>query len=68
MVLCAACCTGCFFLLHESYNKYLHNPTITTVVSTNYPVWNIEFPAVTVCPNNRAITQCIRMAKKSIKP
>ncbi len=28
-------------------------PTITTLDSTDHPVWEIDFPAVTICPANK---------------
>ena len=30
-------------------------PTITTLDSTDHPVWQINFPGVTVCPANKVV-------------
>jgi amiloride-sensitive sodium channel len=54
----------CCFLLWPIYVNYRDVPTFTTVVSTNYPVWNIEFPAVTVCSNNKVIMSRLEAARK----
>lgn len=35
------------------YNKWLNLPMMTSIKSTNYPIWNISFPAVTICSNNK---------------
>ena len=31
--------------------KYINDPTSTTLETTDYPIWNIDFPGVTICPN-----------------
>ena len=30
-------------------------PTLTTLDSTNHPVWEIDFPAVTICSPNKVV-------------
>ena len=48
------------------YEKYRTSPTVTTVSETNYPVWDINFPAVTICSNNKIIeTQLNKILKDS---
>ena len=37
------------------YTKWQTQPTITTVFETNYPIWNINFPAITICSNNKIV-------------
>ena len=37
------------------YTKWQSQPTITTVYETNYPIWNINFPAITICSNNKIV-------------
>jgi hypothetical protein len=34
---------------------FLPQPTITTLDSTDHPVWEINFPGVTVCPANKVV-------------
>ena len=51
------------------YEKYKTSPTVTTVSETNYPVWGINFPAVTICSNNKIIeTQLNKILKDSKGP
>ena len=33
--------------------KLLIQPILTSLESTNYPVWEIDFPGVTVCSPNK---------------
>ena len=33
--------------------KHQNTKTITTIDTTNYPIWNIDFPGVSVCSNIR---------------
>ena len=35
------------------YNKYTDNPILRSVDDTNYPIENINFPAITICSNNK---------------
>ena len=37
--------------------KWNSHPTLTTLDSTNHPVWEIDFPAVTICSPNKVIRQ-----------
>ncbi|XP_035776394.1 sodium channel protein Nach-like [Anopheles albimanus] len=40
-------------LLMISWSWNVETPTVTVTESTNYPTWNIPFPAVTICPLNK---------------
>lgn len=35
------------------YNRYRTTPTITTIETNNFPIWNVNFPAVTICEINK---------------
>ena len=37
--------------LDTGVEKYINDPTSTTLETTDYPIWNIDFPGVTICPN-----------------
>ena len=41
--------------IYPIYDKWRLDPTITTVDDTNYPIWKIYFPAVTICTNNKIV-------------
>ncbi len=45
-----------YWLITPMYTKWCEQPTFTTVNSTHYPIWNIDFPAVTICSNNKVIS------------
>jgi len=47
------------YVMRPIYNKWQIVPTITSVETTNYPIWNIYFPAVTICSNNKIEMQKI---------
>lgn len=36
-----------------AWNRFEVTPTITTIETNNYPIWNIKFPGVTICNNNK---------------
>lgn len=44
-----------FVFIRPIYQKWLDNPTIVSPDSTNYPIWNIYFPAITICSNNKVV-------------
>ena len=47
-------CSGvCVFLISEIWIRWLTQPTITTVERTDYEVWNIFYPGVSFCSNNK---------------
>ena len=52
----------CLNLVYPIYEKYRDHPTITSIATTNYAIWNIHFPAVTVCSNNRVVASKFRLA------
>ena len=35
--------------------KWNNQPTLTTLDSTNHPVWDIDFPAITICSPNKVV-------------
>ena len=36
--------------------KYINQPTSTSLETRDFPVWNIDFPGVTICPTSK-VTQ-----------
>ena len=52
------------FLMIPILNKYLESPTIISPNTTNYPIWNIYFPAVTICSNNKLMADQFRKVLK----
>ena len=45
---------------------FIIKPTLTTLDSTNHPVWEIDFPAVTICSPNKVVQQKLEtLAQKS---
>ena len=45
-------------------NKYIESPTIISPKTTNYPIWNIHFPAVTICSNNKIMSDQFKKVLK----
>ena len=63
-VLFVSSCVLCGVLIHPIYDKWRTQPTFTSIATTNYAVWNIHFPAVTICSNNRVVTKQFNAALK----
>jgi len=57
-------CFLCYHGMKPIYDKWQNSPTITSIDDTNYPVWKINFPAVTVCSNNKAVKKKLNAVSK----
>ena len=42
------------------YTRWRETPTILSVESTNHPVWDIYFPGVTICNNNKVVAHKLK--------
>jgi amiloride-sensitive sodium channel len=51
VVLTAVVCA--VFIMAIEWNFHLSKYTITSVDTAHYPLWNVPFPAVTVCGFNK---------------
>lgn len=48
---------GCYRLIQESYDRWNRSPVIVTFSEKSASVWNIPFPAVTICPEVKTNAQ-----------
>uniref|UniRef100_A0A182QKV6 Sodium channel protein Nach n=1 Tax=Anopheles farauti TaxID=69004 RepID=A0A182QKV6_9DIPT len=56
-------------LLMISWSWSVETPTVTVTESTNYPTWNLPFPAVTVCNLNKiSATAALSRAQTMQRP
>ncbi|XP_055640074.1 sodium channel protein Nach-like [Toxorhynchites rutilus septentrionalis] len=56
-------------LLWIAWNMSAQHRVLTVIESTNYPVWNIPFPAVTICNLNKiSANRSLEKAKTMIRP
>lgn len=64
-----ALCLGTVFailLMGLIWDRFKRTPTITTVETNNYAIWNVEFPAVTVCNNNKVYAPAARSMARAL--
>lgn len=45
----------CTHLIHSTYIKWVETPVIVSFSEKSTPVWNIPFPAVTICSETKSI-------------
>ena len=57
--MCLAGFVLMLYLTWPIYVKYRDHPTVTTIIETNYPVYKVDFPAVTICSNNKIIEKSL---------
>ena len=48
-------------MIFAGIDKYINQPTSTSLDTRDYPVWNIDFPGVTICPNSKVGMSLLRM-------
>ena len=48
------------YFIHPIWARWNEKPTITTLDSTDHPVWEIDYPAVTICPANKVVEEKLR--------
>ena len=49
---------ACFvagIMIQPIHYKWKNTPVVTSVDDTNFPIWKIDFPAVTICSNNKIV-------------
>jgi hypothetical protein len=51
--VCIVCLTVAVIMMKIVWLRFNESPTVTNVETTTYPIWNIPFPAVTLCNNNK---------------
>ena len=56
-----------FVLLSPLVEKFLKTKTITSIQTTNYPISEIDFPAISVCSNTRVSKSRYEAAMKNSK-
>lgn len=45
----------CITLVWSEYEKWENTPVIVSFASKETPIWQIPFPAVTICPENKVV-------------
>jgi acid-sensing ion channel, other len=48
---------GCSILIHKLYVKWETSPVIVSFAEKSTPVWEIPFPAVTICPETKVLKE-----------
>jgi len=51
--LCVMGIVVTILLVEPIYKKWRTSPTYISIGHTSHPIWNVDFPAVTICTNNR---------------
>lgn len=49
----------CWAMIFPITQKWRESPTYVTIADTNFPIWKIDFPAVTICSNNKVMNGTI---------
>lgn len=53
LVLFALSVAACTVLIRNTYKKWENTPVVMSFSHTQTPIWEIPFPAVTICPVNK---------------
>ncbi|XP_063242547.1 sodium channel protein Nach-like [Bacillus rossius redtenbacheri] len=60
LVTCSGGLLAAVYLISCVWVQYNTSPTITSIESTHFPIWNIPFPAVTICNVNKVHLSAVR--------
>ncbi|KAJ8921011.1 hypothetical protein NQ315_015807 [Exocentrus adspersus] len=52
-IICLSSLVCVVIILCSAWKNFKQHPVISMTESTSYPIWNYEFPAVTVCNHNK---------------
>ncbi|XP_065348977.1 sodium channel protein Nach-like [Cloeon dipterum] len=65
-LLCHCCAiTVASVMIYATWTRYSQSPTATAVETTNFPVWKVPFPAVTICdPNQVTVSNAVKVAQR----
>ena len=55
--------TGCSILIYKIYNKWQLSPVIVSFAEKSTPVWEIPFPAITICPETKVTNDDLAFTK-----
>jgi len=55
--------TGCVFMIMKIYDKWRLSPVIVSFAEKSTSVWQIPFPAITICPETKAKRQFLDFTK-----
>ena len=55
--------TGCSVLIYNIYNKWQLSPVIISVAEKSTPIWEIPFPAITICPQTKVKNDFLNFTK-----
>ncbi|KAL1396785.1 hypothetical protein pipiens_010268 [Culex pipiens pipiens] len=64
MVVFAMSVGSCAFLIHQTYDKWDQTPVIVSFAEKSTPVWQIPFPAVTICPQTKVDINLFNFTKE----
>lgn len=54
----------CLFLIFETYKKWVRSPVIVSFATKQTPIWQIPFPAITICPETKAKATTYNITQK----
>lgn len=47
--------SGCSFMIHKIWHKYKANPIVVSFGTEDQSIYEIPFPAVTICPESKCV-------------
>ncbi|KAF5291553.1 hypothetical protein FQR65_LT01866 [Abscondita terminalis] len=62
-----AVCSACLFLIHKTYIKWRTSPVIVSFETKETPIFEIPFPAVTICPEVKMNPDYFNFSKYFLK-
>ncbi|KYN18027.1 Sodium channel protein Nach [Trachymyrmex cornetzi] len=64
-LVCMLSIVFCAILMLRLWANYSNNPIVTTIYTSN-PIWDMSFPAVTICNNNKVYRPHVDLIAKNL--
>lgn len=64
-----SCILGCVvsvIIIQLIWERYETTPTVTMIETTSFPIWNVPFPAVTICNINKIYGPAVRKLEEKL--
>ncbi|KAL3273914.1 hypothetical protein HHI36_015341 [Cryptolaemus montrouzieri] len=53
------CIFGCIYMSYGNYVNWREKPILVSLATKDMGIWEIPFPATTICPETKILTDCI---------
>ncbi|KAL3273919.1 hypothetical protein HHI36_015345 [Cryptolaemus montrouzieri] len=57
------CIVGCTVMIYQVFEKWITTPVLVSLATKETHIYNVPFPAVTICPETKVASRCLNYTK-----